>query len=494
VQEPVTTIRAKPIGRRLAGAVDAHVSLIGRRDLSGEIYRQLRSAILEHRLVDGDRLPPTRELARRLGVSRTTTCVAYERLISEGFAVAQAGSGTFVSHAGGEPPRRRAPGRPARPLPAWEAIPLPSYTWDEAEFDFRPGVIDAGLFPYRTWRRLMARQFRPEVVRRGVNEHPAGHHDLRSAIAHHVGLARGIRATADDVVVTNGTQQAIDLIARILLRPGDQVAVEDPGYGTVFLLLRSMGANVRTVPVDREGLVVDEIPAGTRLVYVTPAHQLPLGMTMSLPRRLALLAWARRHDAVIIEDDYDSEFRFGGRPIEPLHMLDDGDRVIYVGSFSKTMLPTLRLGFIVAPPSLWDALWRAKYLADWHTPVPLQGALAEFIDGGQFARHVRRMRLVYEARHGLVSDFMRRRFSSDFQVIPSAAGLHLSATAVDMSPERVQAIVRRAARIGVRCFPLQLFALTRAAPSGLVIGYGAVPTERVEAGLERLHRSMAAAR
>jgi GntR family transcriptional regulator / MocR family aminotransferase len=227
---------------------------------------------------------------------------------------------------------------------------------------------------------------------------------------------------------------------------------------------------------------------------VTPAHQLPLGMTMSLPRRMALLAWARRHEAVIIEDDYDSEFRFGGRPIEPLHMLDDGGRVIYVGSFSKTMLHTLRLGFIVAPPSLWAALWRAKYLADWHTAVPLQGAMAEFIDGGQFARHVRRMRLVYEARHGLVSDVLRRRFSSDFQVIPSAAGLHLSATAVDMSPERIHDIVRRAARMGVRCFPLELFALTRPAPSGLVIGYGAVPTDRIEAGLERLHRSIAAAR
>ena len=486
------TIQTSPIGRRLADAVDAHVSLIGRRDLSGEIYRQLRSAILEGRLVDGDRLLPTRELARRLGVSRTTTSVAYDRLISEGFASARTGSGTFVSHPIGEPPRRRAPGPPVRPLPAWEAIPLPSYTWEEAEFDFRLGLIDAGLFPYRTWRRLLARQFQPGVVGRAVNEHPAGHPELRSAIAHHVGLARGIRATADDVVVTNGTQQAIDLIGRILLKPGDHAVVEDPGYGAVFTLLRTMGVDVRPVPVDREGLVVDAIPTGTRLIYVTPAHQLPLGLTMSLARRRALLAWARHHDAVIIEDDYDSEFRFGGRPIEPLHLLDDGGRVIYVGSFSKTTLPTLRLGFIVTPPSLWPALWGAKLLTDWHSPGPLQGAMAEFIAGGYFARHVRRMRLEYEARHRLINDILCRRFASELRVVPSAAGIHISTTAIDMSADRVGAVIGRAARMGVRCFPLELFALSKPPPAGFVLGYGAIRTERIEAGLERLHRAMSA--
>ncbi|HEX5014995.1 MAG TPA: PLP-dependent aminotransferase family protein [Candidatus Limnocylindrales bacterium] len=496
MREPVTTIHTKPIGRRLADAVDTHISLVGRRDLSGEIYRQLRSAILEGRLVDGDRLPPTRELARRLGVSRTTATVAYDRLIGEGFATARAGSGTFVDHAGVEPRRRRPRRTRVRPQPAWEAFPLPSFVWDttDAEFDFRLGVIDAGLFPYRTWRRLMARQFQPAVVGRGVNEHPAGLAQLRGAIAHHVGLARGIRATADDIIVTNGAQQATDLIGRVLLRPGDRVAVEDPGYGPPFLLLRAMGARVSCVPVDREGLVVDAIPAGTRLVCVTPAHQLPLGMTMSQSRRLALLAWARQANGVIVEDDYDSEFRFGGRPIEPLHTLDDDGRVIYVGSFSKTTLPTIRLGFMVAPPSLRQALWGARLLTDWHSPIPLQGAMAEFIAEGHFARHVRRMRLVYEARHELVTEILNRRFSSDFRVVPSAAGLHVSATAVSMSTDQVQAGIREAARSGVQCYPLGLFALTPPAPAGLVLGYGAIPTERIEAGLERLRRAMAGAR
>jgi GntR family transcriptional regulator/MocR family aminotransferase len=466
--------------------VDVHVSLSGRHDLSGEIYRQLRSAILERRLAHGERLPPTRELARRLGVSRNTTSVAYDRLISEGFAVGRRGAGTFVSHVGTQPPRRPAPATSVHPLPAWQGIPLPSYLWEAAEFDFRPGLPDVSLFPFRTWRRLISRQFQSAVVGRGVNGHPAGHEPLRAAIAHHVGLARGIRVGADDIVVTNGTQQAIDLIGRVLLRPGDQVAFEDPGYGAPFALLRAMGAKVRAVPVDGEGLIVDQIPAGTRLVYVTPAHQFPLGMTMSLNRRLALLAWARRHDAAIIEDDYDSEFRFGGRPIEPLRMLDDSGRVIYVASFSKTTLPTLRLGFLVAPATLWPALHGAKLLTDWHTAVPLQAAMAEFISEGDFARHVRRMRLVYEARHRLMTEILRDRFSSQLEVVPSAAGLHISATAVGMSPDRIQAVVRHAARTGVQCFPLELFTLSRATPSGLVLGYGSIPTDRIEAGLDRL--------
>src|SRR5918996_1162452 len=483
------TNQTRPIGRRLASAVDVHVSLAGRYDLSGEIYRQLRSAILEGRLRPGDRLPPTRELARRLGVSRTTTSVAYDRLSSEGLAVARIGAGTFVGQVGATPARRRVPAA-LRPLAAWQSIPVPSYNWGEAEFDFRLGVPDAQLFPFRTWRRLMAGHFQPRVVGRGVNDHPAGHAPLRTAIAHHVALARSIRSTAEDVVVTNGTQQAIDLIARVLLRPGDQVAFEDPGYGPPFLLLRAMGFKVRGVPVDGEGLIVDRIPMGTKLVYVTPAHQLPMGMTMSLPRRLALLDWARRHEAAIIEDDYDSEFRFGGRPIEPLHTLDDSGRVIYVGSFSKTTLATLRLGFIIAPPPLRSALHGAKFLADWHSPVPLQAALAEFIAAGHFARHVRRMRLVYEARHGMIGDILRHRFSPQLEVIPSAAGLHISATAPGAPVDRIAAVTRRATRVGVACQPLALFALAGEPAAGLVLGYGAIPTDRIEAGLERLRECL----
>jgi len=219
-----------------------------------------------------------------------------------------------------------------------------------------------------------------------------------------------------------------------------------------------------------------------------------MAIAMTLRRRLALLAWAERNEAAIIEDDYDSEFRFGGRPIEPLHKLDDSGRVIYVGSFSKTTLATLRLGFIIAPPSLSPALAGAKFLADWHTPVPLQGALAEFIASGHFARHVRRMRLEYETRHGLIGDVLRERFSSQLEVIPSAAGLHISAVAPSASMERIGSMLRRAAAAGVAVHPLELFALERPAPAGLIFGYGAIRTDRIEAGMERLHRCMAGVR
>lgn len=232
--------------------------------------------------------------------------------------------------------------------------------------------------------------------------------------------------------------------------------------------------------------MVDAIPVGTRLVYVTPAHQMPLGMTMSLARRMALLAWARRNDAAIIEDDYDSEFRFGGRPIEPLSTLDTSGRVIYVGSFSKTTLMTLRLGFIVAPTSLWPALRGAKFLADWHSPVPLQRAMAAFMAEGHFARHVRRLRLVYEARHRLITDILRRRFAPGFRLIPSAAGLHVTATATTLSVDGMQEVAREAARHGVAVHILPAYFREHEPTAGLVLGYGAIPTDRIEAGLDHL--------
>jgi GntR family transcriptional regulator / MocR family aminotransferase len=468
--------------------VEVHISLVGRRDLTGEIYRQLRRAILDGRLPPGDRLPPTRELARRLSVSRTTVTVAYDRLVGEGFPATRVGAGTFVSNglAAGTRPTRRTSGA-LRPRPVWAGIRVPVVFEQPAEFDFRPGIPDARLFPYQTWRRLLARELRPDAVGSGGYADPAGHPGLRQAIARHIGVARGVQATAEDVLVTNGTQQAIDLVARVLLAPGDRVAVEDPCYGPPRRLLASLGARVAGVPVDDQGLVVDAIPPRTRLVYVTPSHQFPLGMPMSLPRRMALLAWAQRHDAAVVEDDYDSEFRYGGRPIQPLQTLDGGGRVVYVGSFSKTMLATLRLGFVVAPASLRDALRAAKFVTDWHTALPTQAALARFLQQGYFARHVRRMRAVYQARHQQIVDVLTDRFAGHLQVIPAAAGLHLAATAAAPA-EELAAVLRRASAAGVALLPLSMYGVDRPTRPGLVVGYGAIPTERLDEGLRRLRR------
>ncbi|CAH2397167.1 GntR family transcriptional regulator [Mesorhizobium ventifaucium] len=465
-----------------------HVSLVGRKDLSGEIYRQIRRAVLDRRLRPGDPLPPGRELARALAVSRATVTVAYERLAAEGFLTSRQGSGTFVSELVTPAEReRRRPTGTLQPLPIWEAM-SPPVTFETARFDFRSGLCDASLFPHRSWRRSVTWALRSGETTAGVYEHPAGHHDLKVAIARHIGISRGIAASADDIIVTNGTQQALDVLARVLLASGDGIAVEDPSYGPPRRLFKALGIRVIGVPVDRQGLVVAALPRGIRAVYVTPSHQFPLSVTMTLPRRQALLAWAERNNAAIIEDDYDSEFRFGGRPLEPLQTLDTKGRVIYVGSFSKTMLPTLRLGFLVTPPSLREALHKAKFVSDWHSSTIGQAALARFIDEGVFARHLRRVGAIYRERHQILADTISRDFAEHLELIPSTSGLHITALARTMSVDQIAEIARRAADRGVAVQVLSWFAVSEIPRAGVMLGYGAIPTDHIEEGM-RLFRA-----
>jgi GntR family transcriptional regulator/MocR family aminotransferase len=362
---------------------------------------------------------------------------------------------------------------------------LPSI-FDTVRFDFRTGRCDASLFPHRSWRRSVTWALRSGETNPGYYEHPAGYGDLRLAIARHIGLSRGIRASADDIVITNGTQQALDILARVLLAPGEGIAVEDPGYGPPRQLFKTLGIRVVGVPVDRMGLVVDALPRGIRVVYVTPSHQYPLSVTMTLARRQALLAWAERNNAAIIEDDYDSEFRFGGRPLEPLQTLDAKGRVVYVGSFSKTMLPTLRLGFLVAPPSLRAALHKAKFVSDWHSPVLAQAALARFIDQGAFARHVRRVSAIYRERHQILADAISRDCAEHLELVPSTTGLHLTALARTMSVDQIADTARRAADRGVTVQILSHFAVGAIPRAGFVLGYGAIPAARIEEGVRLL--------
>jgi GntR family transcriptional regulator/MocR family aminotransferase len=311
---------------------------------------------------------------------------------------------------------------------------------------------------------------------------------LREAIARHIGIARGVNASPDDVTITSGIQQAIDVVARVLLKPGDRVAIEDPCYPAPRRLFESLGARVVGVPVDDLGLVVEALPRHSRMVYVTPSHQYPLGVSMALPRRMALLAWAERNKAAIIEDDYDSEFRFGGRPIEPLQTLDTAGRVIYLGSFSKTMLPTLRLGFMVTPPSLRTAVHKAKFVTDWHTALPLQAALAEFIDEGEFARHVRRVGAVYRTRHTTLTTGLEEELGQHLQIVPSDAGLHVAAVARAASVKEVAEAARRASEMGVEAQQLAAFAVNPPGRAGLVLGYGRIEAGRIEEGLRLIRR------
>jgi GntR family transcriptional regulator/MocR family aminotransferase len=292
--------------------------------------------------------------------------------------------------------------------------------------------------------------------------------------------------TPEDITIVNGTQQGLDVVARTLLAPGDHVAVEDPGYRMVRRLFESLGTRIRYVPVDENGLVVDALPQRADLVYVTPSHQYPLGVSMSSERRRALLEWAARNHAAIIEDDYDSEFRFRERPIEPLQTLDASGRVIYIGSFSKTMLPTIRLGFMVTPPSLRAAVHRAKQVTDWHTPMPLQVALAQFIEGGGFSRHVRKMREVYCIRREIIIEALTRQFGDCLQVVPSIAGLHITALARTASAEQISTVVQKASETGVAVQELSMLTVARTARPGILLGYGAIPTTRIQEGLRRL--------
>lgn len=473
--------------------MELHISLVERRNIAAELYRQLRQAIVDGRLLPGEALPPSRELARRLRLSRTTVTTAYTRLTAEGMLTGRVGAGTFVSPrasdtAPGARPGRRAGDRHTalRARAVWDAVPLATPYATQAEFDFRSGLPDAAHFPHERWRRLLARATGADAVIGGFYGAPAGLPALREAIARHIGVARAVAATGDDVVVTSGMQQALDLVARVLVAPGETVAMEDPGYGPARRLFTSLGLRVHGVPVDEEGIVVREIPHRARIVYVTPSHQYPLGTVLSLSRRRELLAWALEHGAAIVEDDYDSEFRFDGRPIEPLQTMDAAGHVIYVGTFSKTLLPTLRLGFLVAPPGIREAIHRAKFVTDWHTSLLAQATLAEFIATGMLARHIRRMQRIYGERRELIRTTVARDFPGRLTIVPSSAGLHVAAVADRATAAEMTVVAERALAAGVAVQELSRFHVDVPGRPGLLLGYGGIATERIAPGLARL--------
>jgi GntR family transcriptional regulator/MocR family aminotransferase len=477
--------------------MEVHISLDGAGDRTDRIYRQLQDAIIDGRLRPGERLPPTRELAQRLSVSRSTVSVAYDRLTAEGFLVGRVGAGTYVSPAAERPPHRRsAPSGTAavRPRSVWGSVArFAAPSGVGALYDFRVGVPDVSLFPLDVWRRLVNHELTRTGIGRGEYVGPGGQPVLTDAIARHVGVSRSVRAASSDVLITHGAQQALDLVARVLVEPGDQVAVEEPGYPPAYQLFRTHGARVVGVPVDAEGLEVARLPASTRIVYTTPSHQFPLGMSMSLGRRRALLEWAEAREAVIIEDDYDSEFRFAHRPLEPLQSLDRSGRVIYVGTFAKTMLPALRMGFLVAPASLQAALRMAKQLTDWHGDPTLQRALARFINDGGLARHVRRANRVYAGRHEQIVTTLQREAADLLDVVPSVAGLHVCARVRELRPLDLGAAITAAEARGVRVIRLADYCQVPPDPDGIVLGYGMISDERVGPGLGELITCLRAA-
>ena len=468
--------------------MDLAIGLHGNLGIAKQIYGALRQAILDGRLKAGEKLPSSREFSAQLAVARNTVNEAYARLSSEGFITARHGSGTYVSSyaVDQDGDMRHADAAIEPELSRWARSLLPArpvVPERELPYDFRPGLPDLASFPIDVWRRLTARILRQLSREIGRYGDPAGHMRLREEIARYLAHSRAVSCSGESVLVTNGSQQALDLISRILIEPGSVAAIEDPGYPMAVAVLHALGAKIVPVPVDAEGLIVDRLPDSARLVYVTPSHQFPLGVTMSLTRRRALLEWARRHGAVIVEDDYDSEFRFGGRPLESLQGLDRSESVVYLGTLSKILFPGLRIGYVVAPSWLRKPFMAAKSIADRHTSTIEQHAMAAFIADGHFARYIRRMQKVYGERRDTLIEALDRFAGRQIRILPNCAGMHVTvlvATRLD-----VDELIRRAYESGVGLYSIAPFYLRRAKP-GLIFGYGAIARDDIAEGLRRL--------
>lgn len=458
------------------------------------LHGQLKAAILEGRLRPGLRLPATRVLASNYGVSRNTAIATYDLLLSEGYITTRHGAGTYVADVVPRVTRlagqQKSSFKRARQLGELWQRPLVDTAPAPMRYQFRLGLPDVSRFPMATWRRLSARTLRNHARQPSGHETSAGRLTLREAIAKHVSFARAVACDAADIVVTSGAQQAFDLLARILLTPKRNViAMEDPGYQRARMAFMAAGAKIVPVPVDEHGLIVAKLPANASVIYVTPSHQFPTGAVMSPRRRAELLAFASAHDAVIIEDDYDAEFRFGARPLDALQTLDRAGSVFYVGTFSKSLFPELRLGFVAAPAWAQPALVAAKHYADGQCSPLLQETLASFIGEGHLVRHVRRMRQVYSGRREALLDGLEKYLSAHLVPVPSAAGLHLAA--YTQSPVDVEKIVERATRQGTGVYSLTRFQIGRAGRSGLVFGYSSLTERDITEGLIRLARAFA---
>lgn len=486
-----------------------------------QVYDALRDAILSCRLAPGARLPSSRALATELGVSRTTITVAYEQLRSEGYISGQRGGGSRVECTLPDavlqvPASRRV--REPRPAPIADAITDPPIVLSRRgallaragarllgnagtpPVAFRLGMPATDVFPTALWSRLTARRWRHSAIELG-DGHPAGDPVLRDAIAGYLTNARGARCTKEHIIIVSGTQQALDLAARVLLDPGDAVWVENPGYGGAQAVFAASGADVIPVPVDDDGLDVaagERMAPSARMAYVTPSHQFPLGAVMSASRRLALLAWARRAGSWILEDDYDSEFRYAGRPLPCLQGLDaenrpDGApaRVLYIGTFNKILASGLRFGYLVVPDVLIDPMRAARASMDRHPPTPLQGVLTDFIVEGHFARHIRRLRALYAERQAVLLRVAASELGDRLTLAPDCAGLHLVG-ALRSDADDVE-IARRALRDGVETTPLSTFfarpanLLTR---RGLLLSYAGFSERAITDGVRRLAQSL----
>jgi len=478
----------------------------GSREASRTLHHELRAAILDGRLAAGAKLPATRKSAAFFGVSRNTAAEVYERLVTEGHAVTRHGAGTYVAE-------RASGSAAARRIVEISGVQRLNEFWLRADVtaamgfwqdsressavrkglvDFRPAMVDSRLFPLDVFRRVSAKQLR------GLERNPAsykspqgnqGNYHLRKAIIKHIAITRAVACQAEDILVTSGAQQAFDLLARALVTPHETtVALEDPGYPPMRVAFAAAGAKLAPVGIDEEGLIIEQLPADVRVICVTPSHQFPLGVTMSLRRRQALIEFARERGAIIVEDDYDGEFRYEGSPLPALRTAQAADVVFYVGTFSKCMLSALRLGFIVAPDWAMSTLTAAKNCLDWHCPTPIQSAVAGFIAEGHLTRHVRKMRDIYKQRRQLLLESVREKLGPWLLAIPSFYGMHIAALAdpgVDL-----EAVAHALLQQQVKIHTLSRYFLGPQTQVGLVFGYGTVDLPEIRRGVSVLRKAL----
>lgn len=474
-----------------------------------QLYQQLRELIMARSVPPDSKLPSTRDLSRALEVSRNTVMAAFEQLLAEGYLEGRLGSGTYVactlpeallhtrSICRKEKLQRTAAPRLSQRAKAYMSVPVTAssmprnleeaYAPDRAPLPFRLQDPALDVIPFETMQRILARcwrEMRPDMLFYG---NPAGYRPLREAIANHVKATRSVHCDWRQVIVVNGAMQAWDLAAKVLCEPGDQIIIEDPCNVGVQGGFLGGGLKLHPVAVDDEGLPIEraafEAPHA-RIAYVTPSHQHPLGMTMSLARRLQLLDWARSVDGWIIEDDYDSEIRYRGRPISSLQGLDTQNRVIYVGTFSKVLLPSLRLGYMIVPPDLIDAFTAARAHTDWSSPILEQLLMTEFIQEGHFAKHIRRIRELYEQRQCYLVEAARVHLGGLMDVRPNAAGMHLIGWLPDHVNDRDAALAAAAVNIDAR--PVSRHILRTPRPPGLLLGYAALDERTIWTGAQRL--------
>ena len=459
--------------------------------LHRQIYEQWRSGILTGRFRRGERVPSSRELAATLDVSRSTVTECYEQLIAEGYLDAAQGSGTFVC--------RELPDAALRAGRARVAVdgdqPVTRFSRYGAGLndDFLYPATPAGFirfthwrpdlerFPFALWRKLLTRRLRSTAAELfDYAEQSGGYEPLRREIAAYVARSRAVRCNPEQVVIVNGSQQGLDLCVRLLLEPGDQVAFENPGYQGASRIFQAYGARLKPAGIDSDGVVVGELAGKARLVYATPSHQFPTGVSMSLARRLELIEWARGHGAAIIEDDYDSEYRYSGAPLPSLQGLARGVPVIYIGTFSKVMFPGLRIGYVIAPQQFVTRLKRAKWLADRHTSVLEQAALTDFIREGHLERHIRRMRRLYGRRREVLVDSLARHFGNRAKVRGDAAGMHLLVRFDDGGLEK------RAAAAKVVLVSASPYYLAKPQPGEFIFGFSSISERAIREGVKRL--------